>query len=176
MTSNGSWKKIYSDKPIQKLVLKGLQSIGFKSLNRWTNGSARLSGFDWFGMEEARFEENTDQTDATSDHCTNYNWYFATHQSLSREHCKSHSPRLSLLGQELRLAKHWLLPAFHLCSANVFDVAIVFANVLDVSILGFSSAGREGFLQTFGIGVSNTTKLFVCGIRFSLGLKGKFML
>ena len=74
------------------------------------------------------------------------------------------------------MAKHWLLPAIHLCSANVFDVAIVFAKVFDVSILGFSSAGREGFLQTFGIGVSNTTKLSVCGIRFSLGLKGKFML
>jgi len=50
----------------------------------------------------------------------------------------------------------------------VFDVAIVFANVFDVSILGLSSAASEGFLQTFGIGVSNTTKLFVCGIRFSL--------
>jgi len=50
----------------------------------------------------------------------------------------------------------------------VFDVAIVFANVLDVSVLDLSSAGREGFLQTFGIGVSNTTKLSVCGIRFSL--------
>ena len=74
------------------------------------------------------------------------------------------------------MAKHWLLPAIHLCSANVFDVAIVFAKVLDVSILDLSSAGREGFLQTFGIGVSNTTKLFVCGIRFSLSLKGKFML
>ena len=58
----------------------------------------------------------------------------------------------------------------------MFDVAIVLANVLDVSVLGLSSAGREGFLQTFGIGVSNTTKLFVCGIRFSLSLKGKFML
>ena len=57
----------------------------------------------------------------------------------------------------------------------MFDVAIVFANVLDVSILGFSSAGRVGFLQTFGIGVSNTTKLSVCGIRFSLSLKGKFL-
>ena len=64
------------------------------------------------------------------------------------------------------MAKHWLLPAIHLCSANVFDVAIVFANVLDVS-----SAGRDGFLHTFGIGISNTTKLFVCGIRFSLSLK-----
>ena len=74
------------------------------------------------------------------------------------------------------MAKHWLLPAIHLCSANVFDVAIVLANVLDVSVLGLSSAGREGFLQTFGIGVSNTNKLFVCGIRFSLSLKGKFML
>jgi len=50
----------------------------------------------------------------------------------------------------------------------VFDVAIVFAKVFDVSILGLSSAGREGFLHTFGIGVSNTTKLSVCGIRFSL--------
>ena len=70
------------------------------------------------------------------------------------------------------MAKHWLLPAFHLCSANVFDVAIVFANVFDVSILGLSSNGREGFLQTFGIGVFNTTKLSVCGIRFSLSLKG----
>ena len=58
----------------------------------------------------------------------------------------------------------------------MFDVAIVLANVLDVSILGLSSAGRESFLQTFGIGVSNTNKLFVCGIRFSLSLKGKFML
>ena len=27
-------KKIYSDKPIQKLVSKGLQSIGFKSMSR----------------------------------------------------------------------------------------------------------------------------------------------
>ena len=58
----------------------------------------------------------------------------------------------------------------------MFDVAIVFANVFDISILGLSSVGREGFLQTFGIGVSNTTKLFVCGIRFSLSLKGKFIL
>ena len=102
-------KKIYSDKPIQKLVSKGLQSIGFKSMSRWTNGSARLSGFDWFGMKEASFEENTDQTDATSDHCTNYNWYIALAESTA-----------SLSLQDwVYLARSWGWPSTDCCPPSI---------------------------------------------------------
>ena len=80
-----------------------------------------------------------------------------------------HSTRLSLLGQELRLARHWLLPALHLCSANPLAVnwfsraSLCLSRVDPGSLL---TPATDSWLK--GMGLLKTTNSSTCGTSISL--------
>jgi len=76
-------------------------------------------------------------------------------------HQISYSTRLSLLGQDLRFAKHWLLPALHLWSAKPFDVTICLSSPGSLLTSGKGSLSR-------GKGLSKTTDSSTCGTSLSL--------
>ena len=79
-----------------------------------------------------------------------------------------HSTRLSLLGQELRFARHWVLPALHLCSANPFAL-------ICFSILWLSRVDPGSLLTpctdswwSKGMGLLKTSNSSTCGTSVSL--------
>ena len=77
-------------------------------------------------------------------------------------HRVCYSTRLSLLGQDLRFAKHWLLPALHLCSAKPLEASwLSRLNPGSLGTLGKASLSR-------GIGLSKTNNSSTCGISLSL--------